>query len=382
MRSASCIVAFAFLACVAACSATARFAYSGTLQSDSASVGSTYGGRVVAVLVADGQRVSRNQPLVRLDDREPRAALAAAVAQESQARAALDDLLAGPRPADVAKAAGSAAQAEAVYRKAQLSEPAQVAAALQAARAARSDAGSAHAAAVNAQRDYLRARQLYVQGAISSQAMDSARAAAQQATDAQGAATARLRNAQVALAATRAGTAAQDVTSAAQAAASAEANLTLVRQGARPEQIAQARASLSVATANVAAARVRLDETVVRAPADGVINGLDLHAGDLVAPSAAVAVVEEFGDPYVRIYIAQSDLGRIKVGDGVDVRSDAAGNRTFSGRVEMIDASAQFTPRDVETASDRAELVFGVKVRVHDPDRVLRSGTTADVALP
>jgi hypothetical protein len=65
----------------------------------------------------------------------------------------------------------------------------------------------------------------------------------------------------------------------------------------------------------------------------------------------------------------------------VTVRSDAFPKQTFTGRVEAIDSSAQFTPRDVQTAEDRANLVFGVKVRVHDPDHVLRGGTTAAVAL-
>jgi multidrug resistance efflux pump len=359
-----------------------RFSYSGTVQADSASVGSTTGGRVVGVLASDGQRVTARQVLVRFDDRQQRAAFDVAMAQQNQAAASLNDLLAGPRQADIDKAAAAAAQAQAFYRRAQLVQPQQTSSAEQAVREAQASARAARAAAVNAARDYARAKQLYSQGAISSQAMDAARTASVQAAGAFAGAGARLHAAQAQLSAVRSGSVLQDVAAAANAAAAAEAELALVRQGARPEQIAQARAALIAASSNVAAARARLDETVVRSPADGLVNGLELHPGDLVAAGNAVATIDEFGDPWIRIYIGQSDLQRVKATAAVDVRSDAFPGRTFSGRIEAIDANAQFTPRDVQTAADRAGLTFGVKVRVRDPDRLLRSGTTAAVALP
>jgi HlyD family secretion protein len=84
----------------------------------------------------------------------------------------------------------------------------------------------------------------------------------------------------------------------------------------------------------------------------------------------------------VRIYVTQSDMQLVKVGATVRVRSDALSGREFDGRIETIDARAQFTPRDVQTAADRADLAFGVKVRIADRDRALRAGTTVDVALP
>ena len=368
---------------VAACAgAKERFAYSGTLQADAPSVGSTVGGRVVAVLSADGQHVAANQILVRLDDRQERAAFDAASAQASQALAALNDLKAGPRQAEINRAAGQSVQAEAAYRRAQLAEPSQIAAAEQAVREARANARSARSAAQNAVRDFHRFAQLYANGAISAQEMESTRTTARTAQSAAVAADARLHAAQAQRDAVLSGTAGQDVTAASGAASAAKASLDLLRAGARPDQIAQARAALAAALANVAAARARLDETIVRSPAAGIVDALNLHRGDLIAPGAAVATIDEFGDPWVRIYVAQADLGKIKIGDSVDARSDAFGDRTFAGRIEAIDSSAQFTPRDVQTASDRADLTFGVKVRIHDPGYLLRTGTTVEVALP
>ncbi len=370
-------------ACAAGCGSRGdAAAYSGTVQADSAAVGSTAGGRVVAVLAADGQRVRKGALLVRFDDRQQQAAYDAARARADQAAATLRDLQAGPRQADIDKAAATAAQADATYRRAQLDLPAQNASARATARAAAADLVAAQSAAARAARDLSRAQTLYDQGAIPAQQLDAERSAATAAASAQSAAAARLKTAQSALDAVLGGASAQDVASAANAAASAHANLDLVRAGARPDQIAAARAALEAANADVAAAGARLDDAHVRAPADGVVDQLDLHPGDLLNPGAPVATVDESGDPWVRIYVAQSDMQRVRIGAKVSARSDALGSRTFDARIEAIDARAQFTPRDVQTAADRADLTIGVKVRIHDPGRDLRSGTTVEVSLP
>ena len=358
------------------------FPFSGTVQAESAAVGSTVGGRVTAVLTQDGAVVARGAALVRFDDRQYRAAYDAATSQADQARAALADLVAGPRPGDVAKAAAAAAQAEAEYRSAALREPEQTTAAVQAVREAQADLAAARAGAVRAIRDDRRTQSLFAQGAVSAQAADASAATARSARSAVTSAAARLRTARSALSDVASGSTAQDVSAASEAASAAEAELALVRSGSRPDQIAQARAALQAAESNATAAKAKLDECTVLSPARGVVNGFDLHAGDLVAAGAAVATIDEYADPWVRIYVAQSDLGKFSVGAAVRVRSDAERSAVLDGRIEAIDTSAQFTPRDVETSSDRADLAFGVKVRIHDPDHRLRPGTTVDVSSP
>jgi multidrug resistance efflux pump len=377
--AAAILVALTLIACS---TNSDRYQYSGTVQAESAAVGSTIGGRVVAVDVQDGAEVKQGEVIVRFDARQTTADLDAAVAQARQAEATLADLEAGPRVQDIDKAAAAAAQADAAYQSAALSLPQQDAAASQAVREAVSDLRAARATAADTQADYLRARTLCGQGAISSQAMDAARAAARVAANEAGAAAARLRAARANLNAVHAGSASEQVVAAQRAAAAADANLALVKAGTRPDQVAQARAAVDAAAAEVAGARARLDEAAVTAPQAGIVDGLDLHPGDLVPVGAAVATIDEFDDPWVRIYVDQPDLARFKVGTHVDVRSDAQPGQTFSGHVELIDATAEFTPRDVETASDRADLSFGVKIRIHDPQRILRGGTTVEVGLP
>lgn len=376
------ISALAFVSIAACSDRNSRFAYSGTVQADSASVGSTVGGRVTSIPVVDGQRVSKGQTIVTFDNRQLRAAYLSAVATRDQAYAQLHDLEAGPRAADIAKAQANAAQADAAYKQAELNQPQTVQSARSGVESAKADDAAAHAASDKAARDEQRSRTLFQEGAISSQAMDAARTAADAAHGSAQAADARLRQALAQLDSVESGSADQTVNAAADAAAAAHAELALVLAGSRPDQLAQARAAAKAADANAAAASARLAETRVLAPADGIVDGLDLRPGDLVAAGAAVAQVDEFGDPWVRIYVTQSDMQHVRVGATVRVRSDALAGREFDGRVETIDAQAQFTPRDVQTAEDRADLAFGVKVRIADTDQALRAGTTVDVALP
>ncbi len=358
----------------AACGSRSAFPYSGTLQPESAQVGSTIGGRVVAIHVQDGDRVKAGQAIVSLDDSAQRAAVATAISQKHQAAAALADLKAGPRPQEVAQAFSAEVSAKAVLDK----TPQELRVARATVRQARASLAQAQASLRSATLSYERAERLFSQGAIAAQARDDARATYDNARAAVMSARAQVASARAHLTETEK----SDTTVARQAYESAVQNRQLVVAGARPQQILQAQAALNAAEANVSAAQTNLREMTVRAPADGTIDSLDLRVGDLVGPRAAVAVVREFKDPFVRIYVAQRDLGSFRIGDSVQVRSDSLSGVLFDGRVEQIDQDAQFTPRDVQTAEDRAELSFGVKVRVHDPNRRLHGGTTVEVALP
>ncbi len=350
-----------------------RFGYSGTLQPESAQIGSTIGGRVISVNASVGDRVKAGQTIVVLDGSAQRAALAAAQSQQAQAQAALDDLLAGPRPEEVTRALAAEASAKAMLDK----MPHDVSVARDSVRQARASLVQALAQSRQATLAYERSERLYREGAVPAQDRDDARARAISALAAVKAAKASVTTAQTQMVVTQ--TASINV--AQQSYKQATADRKLVQAGAREDQIEQARAVRSAARANVQAAQTNLREMTVRAPADGVIEALNLHPGDLVGPRSEVAIVREFRNPFVRIYVAQSDLGQIKVGQTVHVRSDAVAGIVFDGTVEQIDQDAQFTPRDVQTKEDRANLTFGVKVRVHDPDGRLPGGTTVEVSL-
>jgi len=365
---AGALVAFAAvtLLSVAACSKK-TITYSGTLQAEAPNIGSTVGGRVVAVLATTGQHVTKGQIILEFDPKDEKAALAQAQGQLSQAQSTLADLVAGPRPQDIAKANAQAEQAKHAYDQARITAPHQIT-------EARAAVHQAAAAASDAAANARRAVELYANGYTSAQQRDDAIAANQQAQ-------AQLRSAQAQLAAAESGSVPQGVNAAQQAYQAALANAQLVAAGTRPDQIAQAQAAVQTAQAGIQAAHARLVEMTVRAPAEGIIDALNLRVGDLVPAGAAVATLNEFKDPYVYIYVPQSSLGEVKIGQSVTVRPDAFPGRSFDGHVEAIDQSAQFTPRDVQTAEDRANLVFGVKIRVHDPKHEVRTGTTSEGSL-
>ncbi|MBV9271886.1 MAG: HlyD family efflux transporter periplasmic adaptor subunit [Candidatus Eremiobacteraeota bacterium] len=363
------------------CASHANYGYSGTLQAPSAAVGSTVGGRVVRVAVNEGSSVRKGAVLVQFDDAQQRAAYDASTARLAQAHASLAELLAGARSQDVERARDLAEQQRAQAQAAQHTVPYQSTVAVNQLQQALAQESDAQVAARIARTNADRMRNLYSTGDVSAQERDSAVQQAAHA-DAQVAnAAAGVRAAQSQSANATGVTLPQNAAAAQAGYRAAEAEYRSLAAGARPEEIHQAQANVRAAQGDLTASQARLAETVVRAPADGVVTSMDLHPGDLVAPGASVATIEQTGNPYVRIFIPQSDLGHVKLGGHVSVRSDA-NTGTFTGVIEQIDSRAQFTPQNVQTANDRAVLSFGVKVRVHDDARQLHPGTTVEVALP
>lgn len=339
--------------------------FSGTVQTEYVTVGSEVGGRVVETGVAAGQRVHRGTVIVRLDASMPQAAYNQAVAQERAAAAALHALQSGTLPSQVATARGASLASGATYVQT-------IGGAHERIVAAREALANARAQASLARHDYVRAQSLAATGDIARQSLDQARAAHDQAD-----ATVRQLAAQLARL-QRADIPGESAAARANAIA-ARRNLQAVLTGSAA-QIAQARAQLRSAQAAAAHARAELREATVTSTVDGVVSSFNLHPGDLLAPNQAAAIIDTFADPYVYIYASQNDLETIRGAKSLLVRSDA-GAGTFTGTVEAYDRQAQFTPQNVETADQRAELVYGVKIRIHDPDHKLLDGTTVTVEV-
>lgn len=367
MRRAG-LLSIAVTAVCALCACGSRPpAYSGTVQTESVAVGSEAGGRVLAGNVSAGSVVHRGDIVVRLDPSTLQAQYAQADAQEREASARLAEVLHGNVPTDVTRAREQAAQAAAQYRQTVAQSDPQASAQAAAVR-------DALAALVYAKRQYLRMSSLASTGDVAQQDADNARSQYRQALArvAQARANyAALVNAQ--LPGQREGARANEL---AQFAA-----YQTVRNGTRPEEIAQARAQLAAARAARERAEVQLRESVVRSPVDGVVASFNLHPGDLLAPNQQAAIIDTFAQPYAYIYASQRDLGRLRNGTHLHVVSDADGE-SYDGVVETHDRTAQFTPQNTETADQRAELVYGVKIRIHDESHRLLAGTTVTVNAP
>lgn len=148
---------------------------------------------------------------------------------------------------------------------------------------------------------------------------------------------------------------------------------------AQEKSVASAQMRVTQAKANLAEIETRLKEMKVVAPGDTILEILSVKVGDVLAPNREVATLIIPSYLWVRVYIPEPWLGRIKIGDEVSVHVDAWPNEQFRGLVEQINRQAEFTPRNVQTVEDRIRQVFGVKVRLENRDDKLRAGMSADV---
>ena len=161
-----------------------------------------------------------------------------------------------------------------------------------------------------------------------------------------------------------------------------QANYELVLAGSREEEIAEARARIQEVQARIDEIDVRRQELVVVAPERAIVESLLVRPGDVVLANQPVAIVLRRADQWVKAYVSEVDLGRIRLGQTVDVTCDAYPTQRFRGRITYIASESEFTPRNVQTVDERRHQVFGIKVRVEDPDGVFKSGMAADVWVP
>lgn len=157
--------------------------------------------------------------------------------------------------------------------------------------------------------------------------------------------------------------------------------LKLVREGPRTETLAQARARRDQAAAAVALAETRLENTRLLSPLNGTVLSHNIEPGEYVSPGTPVATVADTARVWVRAYIAQTDLGRIRLGQKVRVRTDTAPDKTHEATIGFIAADAEFTPKTVQTAKERVKLVFRLKIDVPNPNGELKPGMPADVII-
>lgn len=336
---------------------------SGQIESQASEIGSRVGGRVVEVLVEEGAAVGQGDVLVRLDAAEAEAALGAAEARLAQAEATLSKLEAGARAEEIRQAEAAVRRAEQQYQLA-----------LRGARSQEIRAAEAAVAAARAQRDEVgaelrRVEELYKGNAISQQRYDQARHGLEGAQ-------AQLDAAQERLDALTEGTREEEVGMAKALLDQSVASLDLLRAGARAEDIAGARALRDAAGADVARARVVLDEMTIESPIQGVVESLDLEVGDIVGPGP-VAMVVDPEDLELNVYVSGMMLGHLQVGQEVGLTTDSHGEERFVGRILQLATEGEFTPRNLQTVEERVQQVYRVRIGLDSAGGKLRGGMTA-----
>lgn len=157
--------------------------------------------------------------------------------------------------------------------------------------------------------------------------------------------------------------------------------LDLAEEGPRAEEIAEAEARLRGLQADVALVQTRLNDTVLKAPGPGVIRSRLIEVGEMTGPSRPAFVLALRDPKWVRAYLPEPQLGRVRPGAAAGVRSDSFADRAFSGRVGFISPEAEFTPKNVQTTDLRTQLVYEVRIWVDDPDNELRLGMPVTVEI-
>jgi HlyD family secretion protein len=155
----------------------------------------------------------------------------------------------------------------------------------------------------------------------------------------------------------------------------------LAKKGFRKEDIEAARGKLVEAQGHVEELDARLREADLTAPADAVVEVVSVRPGDLVPAGRIVMTMLESSQLWVKVYVPETELAQVHLGQRAAVQVDSYGGRAFDGHVGQIASAAEFLPRNVQTKSDREHEVFGVKVYVDNAQQVLKSGMSATVRL-
>ena len=145
-----------------------------------------------------------------------------------------------------------------------------------------------------------------------------------------------------------------------------------------------AQMKINQARAQLADIDAQLKEMQVLAPSESILEVLNVKVGDILIPpfNQEVATLLLPQHLWVRVYVPEPWLGKIKIGDQVRVRVDSFPGKNFPGEIEQVNRQAEFTPRNVQTVEDRIRQVFGVKIRLPNNDDRLRAGMAADVYFP
>ncbi|HEY7337856.1 MAG TPA: efflux RND transporter periplasmic adaptor subunit [Bryobacteraceae bacterium] len=159
----------------------------------------------------------------------------------------------------------------------------------------------------------------------------------------------------------------------------AEAN-RLELQRKRQELDAR-RSDIDRARAQVGITKAQIDDTTVIAPMDGVIEVKSAEVGEVLAAGTTLATLGDLDHPWLRAYVNETDLGRVKLGQPVKLRTDSFPNKDYMGRISFISPEAEFTPKQIQTKEERVKLVYRVKIDVNNNEHELKNNMPVDAEL-
>ena len=149
----------------------------------------------------------------------------------------------------------------------------------------------------------------------------------------------------------------------------------------REQDIVARQGDIERAKAQIALIDSQLADTIAVSPINGVVLVKAADVGEVLAPGTSVVTVGDIGHPWLRAYIREQDLGRVKLGDKVRVTTDSFKNKVYDGHVSFISSDAEFTPKQIQTAEERVKLVYRIKIDIENPHGELKSNMPADAEI-
>ena len=146
----------------------------------------------------------------------------------------------------------------------------------------------------------------------------------------------------------------------------------------REEDVKAHLADVDRAKAQVAMTQTQINDTVVTSPIDGVVLVKSAEAGEVLAAGTTVVTIGDIDHPWLRAYINETDLGRVKLGQPVQLSNDSYPGKTYPGRVSFISSEAEFTPKQIQTREERVKLVYRIKIDVDNSRHELKSNMPVD----
>lgn len=162
---------------------------------------------------------------------------------------------------------------------------------------------------------------------------------------------------------------------------SAKENFAKIKNIARPEEIAQAKANYEKAEAAIGLIEKSLRDCSVTSPINGYVVKKFIEEGETVSMMSSLVKVSDLSNVELSIYVSETDLGKVKLGQKAEVTVDSFDDKIFEGEVIFISPEAEFTPKNIQTKDERTKLVFEVKIKIRNPKFELKPGMPADAII-
>ena len=355
---------------------------SGNIEATDVELGFKIAGRLEECLVNEGDSISKGAVLARLENMDQKIAMALAETNIDRATSVLDELVAGSRPEEIDLSAARVLQArQALLELTRGSRAQEIESAVSDLNTALAAEKSAISQLNQAKEDFDRFTILLKQQTVSQRDFDLYRTQYEVAQNKAEEAGARVNVARQNLSLRKEGPRAEQIEKAKAALAQAEAELALTKAGPRQEKIDQAKTMVDEAMEKLNQAKQQLSYTELFAPMDGVILNRSADPGEFLNPSTPVVTLGDIAHPWLRAYVNETDLGRLKLKDKVKVKTDSFPGKTYDGVLSFISSQTEFTPKSVQTFEERVKLMFRIKIELSNPNQELKPGMPADAII-